>query len=244
MFKRQPIFYLFYSGLFLLSYLCQIPYANAEEQISSQQFLDKARRNHPVDTWGILEGEVSHKRRGSETITAPIKFAVRFTPSRVLAKITINKDETYTVGQPYSETQPSVIADEGSLALSSLANYGLRPEDLTMTFLYWKFKEELKPTSVKGMDCRVFLLENPETKEEVKVYIGANYFYPIEIEWFRPEEKVAYRTCMINSFKETNKLWTPDSFTLTGPGWRTNVDFGSAKIRLGFVSEGVPKDLF
>lgn len=244
MFKRCHISYLFYLGLVLVSYFCPISYTNGDEKLSSQQFLDKARKNHPVDTWGILEGEVTHKRKGSETVTAPIEFAIRFTASRVLAKITINKDETYTVGQPYSETQPSVITDDGSLAIASLANFGLRPEDLTMTFLWWKFKQELEETSVKGMNCRVFLLENPETKENVKIYIGSDYFYPIEIEWFKPEGKEAYRTCFINSFKEVDKLWTPDSFTLTGPGWRTNVDFDSDKIRLGFVSEGIPKDLF
>lgn len=243
MFKRYRIPYLLYLIFFLTSCLCPISYA-AGEKLSSEQFLDKARRNHPVDTWAILGGEVSHKRKGEETITTPIKFAIRFTTSRMLAKITINKDESYTVGQPYSEIQPSIIADEGSLALSSLANYGLRPEDLTMTFLYWKFKEELEETTVKSMSCRVFLLENPDTREYVKVYIGSEYFYPIEIEWFKSKGQEPYRTCFINSFKEVDKLWTPDSFTLTGPGWRTNVDFNSEKIRLGFVGEGVPKDLF
>ncbi len=244
MFKKQTISFLALLGILLSSYFCPTLKTNADEKLSPVQFLDKVRRNHPVDTWAILEGEVSHKRKGSETITSPIKFAIRFTPSRLLAKITIDKGETYTVGQPYSETQPSIIANEESLADSSLANYGLRPEDLTMTFLYWKFKQELEEASVKGMNCRVFLLENPETKEEVKVYIGSDYFYPIKIEWLRPGENTAYRTCFINSFKEVNKLWTPDSFTLSGPGWRTNVDFNPDEIRLGLVSEGVPKNLF
>lgn len=241
--KRYPLFSLLF--LVFLSFNLLLPgIASAEDKLTSEQFLDKVRRNHPVNAWAILEGEVSHKRKGEEVITAPIRFAVRFTSTRVIAKITINDNENYTVGQPYSEIQPSIITNEESLALASLANFGLRPEDLTMTFLYWKFIKELKETSVKSMNCRVFLLENPETKEEVKVYIGSNYFYPIEIEWFRPEENEVYRTCFINSFKEVDKLWTPDSFTLTGPGWRTNVDFDSEKIRLGFVSEGIPKDLF
>ncbi|HBM17501.1 MAG TPA: hypothetical protein DD381_14325 [Lentisphaeria bacterium] len=239
--KYPKISFMVFTAIILLT---SIASADTELNLTSQQFLEQVRKNHPVDTWGLLQGEVSHKRKGSETITSPIRFAIRFTPSRMLAKITIDKNESYTVGQPYSEIQPSVIADESSLAIANLANFGLKPEDLTMTFLYWKFIEELESTNVQGIDCRVFLLQNPETKEEVKVYIGSSYFYPIEIVWLKPGETSPYRTCFINSFKEVDNLWTPDSFTLKGPGWRTNVDFASDKIQLGYIKDGVPKDLF
>jgi len=217
-----------------------------EEFPSSLKFLDLVRRNHPVDTWSIMEGEVSHKRKGSSVITAPIKLSVRFTDTRGLTKITIGKgktEESYTVGQPYNGDAPSIITSANSQNNTpELANYGLKPEDLTMAFLYWKFEKELDKTTLKGMDCRVFLLPDPTTKEQVKVYISSDYYYPMKAEWFKTKEREPYRTYYINSFKKVGKLWAPNSFDLCGPGWRTNVEFD--KVNLGFVKEGLPKGLF
>ena len=212
---------------------------------SSLKFLDLVRRNHPVDTWAMMSGEVSHKRKGSSVITTPIKLNARFTGTRWLSKIIIgegHKEESYTVGQPYNGDAPSVITSVSSPESSELANYGLKPEDLTMAFLYWKFEKELDKTALKGMDCRVLLLSNPETKEQVKVYITSDYYYPMEAEWVRAGEKEAYRTFYINSFTEVGKLWAPCSFYLCGPGWRSNVEF--YKMNLGYVKDGLPKGLF
>ena len=212
---------------------------------SSLKFLDLVRRNHPVDTWAMMSGEVSHKRKGSPVITTPIKLSVRFTDTRVLTKITIcegKKEESYTVGQPYNEDAPSVITSANSQDTLELANYGLKPEDLAMTFLYWKFEKELDKTTLKSMDCRLFLLSNPATKEQIRVYITSGYYYPMKAEWFKTKEKEPYRTYYINSFTKVGKLWAPNSFYLCGPGWRTNVEFD--KVNLGFVKEGLPKGLF
>lgn len=212
---------------------------------SSLKFLDLVRRNHPVDTWAMMSGEVSHKRKESSTITTPIKLSIRFTDTRGLTKITIGeggKEESYTVGQPYNGDAPSVITSAKSHNSFDLANYGLKPEDLTMAFLYWKFEKEIDKTILNGMDCRVLLLSNLDTKEQVKVYITSDYYYPMKAEWIKSGEKDAYRTYSIDAFTKVGKLWAPNSFHLYGPGWRTNVEFD--KVNLGFVKDGLPKGLF
>ncbi len=231
---------------------------------SSLEFLDMVRRNHPVDTWAMMSGEVSHKRRNDDNNsiikrtsveTTPIKLSTRFTETRVFTKITIGKkgkeesdtvgeegkEEFYTVGQAYNGDAPSVITSVLP-EVSKLGKYGLKPEDLTMAFIYWKFEKELDKTTLKTMDCRVFLLSNPETTEQVKVYITADYYYPMKAEWFESEKKKSYKTYYINSFTKIDKLWAPNSFYLCGPGWRTNVEFDT--VNLGFVKDGLPKGLF
>lgn len=242
---KKYVYFSSFFGFIVLLFLSLNVTGEESSSPSSLKFLDIVRRNHPIDTWAKMSGEVSHKRKGSSTITTPIKLGVRFTDTRGLTKITIgenNKEESYTVGQPYNGDAPSVITSAKSQDAPELANYGLKPEDLTMAFLYWKFEKELDKTTLKGMDCRVLLLSNPATKEQVKVYITSDYYYPMEAEWFKPEKKESYRTYYINSFTKVDKLWAPNSFYLCGPGWRTNVEFD--KVNLGFVKDGLPEGLF
>ena len=239
-----------FGGLLSLCFLfsCTAPIlAKETKKYSSQEFLNITRRARPTKTWAILMGSVSNKRRGLSTINkADIKVGMRFANTRMLSKITIKeKDliESYTVGQPYDGTPASIIAsndEKNDIAL--LGDFGLRPEDLTMTFLYWKFKKELKNVSVKGFDCRVFELINPETKEIVKVYISSEYFYPIKVEWLKTGQKTPYRNVVISSFETKGNLGAPSELNLYGPGWRTKVDF--SKIRLDHTKDGIPKDIF
>lgn len=227
------------------------------KRYTAQQFLNITRRARPTKTWAVLIGTVSNKRRGVSSISrANIKLGMRFTNARILAKITIkNKKgdlaESYTVGQPYDGSQASIIAlSDKQDDLDLLGNFGLRPEDLTMTFLFWKLKQELKNESVKGFNCRVFELTNPKANEMVKVFISSKYFYPIKVEWFKPKQKTPYRNVVISSFETKGKLGAPSELDLYGPGWRTKVDFSN--IRLGFseikkgkkVQNNIPKDIF
>ena len=223
--------------------------ASDENKYTSEQFLNITRNVHPVKTWAILIGTVSNKRRGiSSTREADIKVGMRFTNTRILAKITIKEakedlTESYTVGQPYNGQPTSVLASKNNENdISLLGEFGLRSEDLTMTFLYWKLEKEFKNESVKGFDCRVLGLTNPETKEFVKVFISSKYYCPIKVEWFKSNLKEVYRNVVVTSFKTKGNLGAPNELNLYGPGWRTKIDFD--KTRLGYTKDGIPKDIF
>jgi hypothetical protein len=239
----------FYLTLLLLISIISPVSAGNENKYTPEKFLNIARNAHPVKTWAVLIGTVSNRRRGtSSTYKAVIKVGMRFTNTRILAKITIremNEDltESYTVGQPYNGQPTSVLtseSNENDIAL--LGEFGLRPEDLTMTFLYWDLEKEFKNEPVKGFNCRVLGLVNPETKEFVKVFISSKYYYPIKVKWFKPNQKKAYRNVVISSFETDGSLGAPSELNLYGPGWRTKVDFD--KIRLGYAKDGIPKDIF
>ena len=245
--KKWILFFL--CSVFLLSAAVPITAKETKKiKYSSKEFLNITRRARPTKTWAVLTGTVVNKRRGSKINRANIKVGMRFTNTRILAKIIVSEGkhgpvESYTVGQPYSGGQASIIASNNKQDdLSLLGNFGLRPEDLTMTFLFWDLKKELEKESVKGFDCRVFELASPKTNEMIKVYISSEYFYPIKVEWFKAKGKIPYRNVVLSSFETKGKLGSPGELNLYGPGWRTKVDF--SKIRLGYTKDGIPKDIF
>ncbi|HJO96147.1 MAG TPA: outer membrane lipoprotein-sorting protein [Victivallales bacterium] len=230
------------SRFILISFIGLMSFSlHANEKYTAKRFLFIMRRNHPVNTWGILKGTVSQRRRGSSAVNYPIRLGIRFTDTRQLAQIVIDNNEKYTIGQPYTESPPSIIVNHSNY-MYKLAELGLRPDDITMTFIYWKFEKELKNQSVSGENCRVFELINPKTKEKVIVYVSSAYFAPLKAEWIKSNETKPYRTLLVKAFDKDNDLWAPSEFTVSGPGWRTRVDFD--KIDLGYVKNGIPKDLF
>ncbi len=218
-------------------------------RLTSEQFLNITRRTHPEKTWAVLIGNVTNLRRGHDMISASIKVGMRFTNTRILTKIILKgngKPETYMVGQPYSGQPASILTEDINKETAPLlGEFGLRPEDLTMTFLYWDFNKEFENDSVKGLDCRVLGLINPETKEYVKVFISTEYYYPLKVEWFKSTPKAdekPYRNVIATAFKTEGKLGSPSKINLYGPGWRSKIDF--ERISLGFTKDGIPKDIF
>lgn len=228
--------------------------SNAGDSIAeadSKYFLDSVRRPPHQDTWAKLGGKIIHKRSGtSENLESPLRVALRFTPDRLLARIVIDADEKYSVGQVYSS---SAAPEEGTSVItenmkpngkSTLADCGLRPEDLTLSFIYWKFEKELEPTSFKGRDCRVFLLNSQDGKEKARVSIDTEARFPLKSEWIKIKDakEEVYRTIEISSFKKESDFWFVESFFIFGPGFRTKVEF--SEISAGFAKDGVPQDLF
>ena len=210
--------------------------------LSSEDFLARARRPPGGETWALLKGQVEHRRRDQETIDAPLRVALRFYPQRAVASVKIGAAERYSVGQPFNETEATITRSGAAEGTPLLGKFGLRPEDLTLTFLFWKYQRELAPATAGGRDCRVFELLDPVDKETAKVYIALEAFFPIKVEWARKGEAEPYRTLEIKSLKLVNDIYTPKDINIFGPGWRSRVGFDDNSA--GRVKDGVPKDLF
>jgi len=229
-------------SLFVASTLYSI-----EDNSDAKAFLYEVRMHKGPGTWADMQGEAVHKRRGSELKKTSIHFAIRFTPRLVFAKLLAGEKEGYTIGlftSPDAERKVSVIPlfKETKEKPSILKYYGIRPEDLTMSFLYWDFEKELDGERVSMQSCRVFRLKSSEKKEEVTVYISEKYLFPLKVEWTRIGEKEYYRNLTVSSFKKVNGLWLIDGIVLSGPGWRTKITFD--KCKAGTVNEGIIKGLF
>lgn len=216
------------------------------KRLTAEQFVAVVRTPPGRESWGLLEGKASHRRRGASTVEAPIRFAVLFTRARTIAQIVFNGTEIYDVAQAYTPPFASSIDLREPGGKQTLKEFGLRPEDLTMNFIFWPLKRELDADSVRGVPCRVMLFDSPAGTECVKVYIARDYFSPMKVEWFNlPASKLAgkpFRTLEVTSFKKSGDLWVVGALSLFGPGWRTVVDFPETKA--GLTKDGVVKELF
>lgn len=218
----------------------------ANSKIEAKNFLFAVRQHRGVDTWAELKGEVVHQRRGVPIKKSPIAFAIRFAATQLFAKILIGKNEGYTIGLfTASDTKRRIsiipMNEKQTNSTSLLKYYGIRPEDLTMSFLYWDLVEELNSVNISMQTCRVFKLKSIEKNEIAIVYISEKYLFPLKVEWLKEQETKPYRTMNVSSFKKVNGLWLIDEITLFGPGWRTKITFNTCNA--GTVKEGIPKGL-
>ncbi len=219
-------------------------------KLDASEFLKISRRPPLEESWAKMQGEISHKRGTSDTIKYPIYLGIRFTPERTLAQVVANKNEFYNIGQSYSDKpeNTSIIVNRPEKDKSVLADCGIRPEDLTLSFLYWSFQKELKSEEVIGCPCRIFQLLSPDKKESAIVYISSQYFLPLKVEWFKvsngKESADPDRTLEIKSFKKDpdEKFYLVYTLGIFGPGFRTKIDFPESSA--GYSQNGVPPELF
>ena len=229
-----------------------IVYAGESTKTSSAQFMRMVRTPPQVMTWAQLKGEIVNMKRdreGQRSLSKePIYLAVRFSSEMIFAEIILGKDEIYSIGQSYSMLQNSatVLRDGNKSSNKLSATFGIRPEDLTMSFLFWDMLEELPADSVGMVPCRVFNLISPDKMEKARVYISRDNYFPVKVEWSKVTDKNndadIVRTLEVVSFEKVNGLYLVKELKFYGPGWRTNVQFTENKA--GLVSKGIPKDLF
>ena len=172
-------------------------------------------------------------QRGGRPETVPIYFGIILQPERMTGQIILDGREGYMLGQTRrsgsSETtvvpMKSNTGDAGSE--NRLGHMGIRPSDLTMSFLYYPVVRELESESVRTVPCRVVLLESPDKKEQVKVYIARDYHFPLKAEFFEGAAAggTPFRTLEINSFRKSDGFYYTDRVGLFGPGWRTSIEF-------------------
>lgn len=193
---------------------------------TADMFLSRVRNPPGRQSWALMKGFAQHSRNGMKPVKAPIEMGIFFTPVRTLAQIRFNKNEVYNIGQSYGKDgSTSVDSKTVSGGKPQIGIYGITPEDLAMSFLYWKFERELKNTSVRGQECRVFLLKNKEGSERVKVAVSCEYFFPLKAEWYRGNSVTAIRSLEAASFKKEKDYWFVSKIILSGKDWTTQIRF-------------------
>ncbi len=233
--------------LLLIIFLCAFCFAaHADGELSVNDFLYCVRHPAGRKRWAIMNGKVIHRRRDKDTIKAVLYLGVLFNTDRTLAQVIINKKQGYMIGQAFikgKEGTSIIPLNEATKEKPIIGNYGLRPQDLTMTFLYWEFKNELPEESTKMINCRVFELISPDGKETAKVWISKKYYFPVKVEWTKINEETPFRTLEVSSFARQDNYGVIKRLELYGPGWRTKINF--TKTEIGTPEKGtIPKDLF
>ncbi len=217
----------------------------SDKELSAKQFLYQVRHPAGNDRWAAMSGKVHHLRRGQASVAAALYLGILFSAERTLAQIIIDNKQGYYVGQDYAsgDAGTSVIPlNPASREKPLLNEFGLRPEDLAMSFLYWKFRRELAATSVRGFSCRVMELDASDGTEYIHAYLSSSYFFPIRVEWFKTDAEAPFRTMEVSSFKKQQDYYLVKSLRLYGPGWRSRVEFDHTEV--GVPEPGKPPRVF
>lgn len=218
----------------------------ADKELSAKDFLYRTRHPAGRKRWALMDGKVFHRRRGKQTVQANLYLGVLFNKDHTLAQLLINNSQGYMVGQDFSKGKDgtSVIPlNKATKDKPVLGNFGLRPEDLTMSFLYWELGKELAEETTKMIACRVFELKSPDKNEIATVWISKKYYFPLKVKWTKISDKEPFRSLEVSSFKTQGKYGVIKRLELYGPGWRTRINF--TKTEIGTPKNGsVRKDLF
>jgi hypothetical protein len=241
-FKIQSL--AFYTVLGLLTALP----ANAADPIPIDEFLTRMRSPVTSSCWAHMKGRVQHKDPASgKKLKAVIELRARFTSTDIMAQLVFNDKERYLLGQNYADgAQGTSVIEQVAPAKGddALHDIGIRPSDLTLSFLFWEFAEELKSTSVSGQKCRVLRLKHPKADETAVVSVSTEYLFPLEVEWYKGDETTSYRKLEFDSLKKMNGFWLVTEVNITGGSWKTGVKFSNNKVEALSADAPLPKELF
>lgn len=192
----------------------------------AEQFLGRVRNPPGRKSWALMKGSAQHTRPDARPVKAPIEMGIFFTPVRTLAQIRFNGKEIYNIGQSYGKDGVTSVSRQIPVKVKpQIGIYGITPEDLAMSFLYWDFRKEFPQTSIRGQKCRVFLLTNKAGTESVKVAISCDYFFPLHADWFRNGATEPVRSLEAAAFKKEKDYWFVSKIILSGKDWKTIIRF-------------------
>ena len=230
---------------FLLVLLALLPGfvfgADAGAELSSAAFLDRVRNFHSTGTYSKLSGTLQHRRRGGEVEKCSIYFGVIIQQDRFTGQLVIAGRDYLLISQARKSGVSAVTVLAGSMAV--LDRVGLKATDLTLGFLHGKFLRELPRESLSLAPCRVLLLEDEKSKEEIKVWISSDHYFPLRAAFFRKGEKEPFRILECNGFTKRNGLYYARLLNIEGPGWRTRVAFDADKAELGLFDPQKPVNI-
>ena len=110
---------------------------------------------------------------------------------------------------------------------------GVSPRDLAMSFLDGELIRELPGENLRMVPCRILILKSKENSEWVKIYAAKEYLFTLKADFFNeePTEKsIPIRTLEVNSFGKENDLYYAKHIEMSGPGWRTDIEFDKAEM--------------
>ena len=206
----------------------EVPFSD----LPPQEFLRLLREPLAQDAWGEFTGRIIHQRKGQKKLEATLRVRITFTPESLYAQLVLNDQNVYGLEQlretagktvqhldlPEEETKPSLF------------DFGVSPSDLSFSFIYWDFVQELPRDSSRWQECRVMRLADPAGDGHVDVWFQAEYGFPMEAKWYRNNETKPWRTLVMQGAKKfENGLWFVKEMRLDGDTWKTQVKFDFAE---------------
>lgn len=232
---------------FALALLLAVTGFLAAAELGSEAFLERTRFPSGQASYAMLDGVIQHRRDGGKMEEYPVYFGVMISGPRSRAELLIDNREGYLVERiAGSGGKVTMKVDQlsGEIKDPVAKRFHLKAEDLATGFLFYHFLREDAAAVVRGIPCRVLVLEAPDKSEIAKVFIARDYYFPLKVEFY-PDAKLAgepERTLETASFKKENELYYAELLNLYGSGWRTRIQFSAAKV--GVPDPDRPQDIF
>lgn len=220
-------------SLHLMALLCLLSLHGQQLESSPEEFLTEIRRPLGQDVWGEITGRITHAADGQAQLSGDLRVRVTFSSGTLHAQIVLNDKNVYGFEQKHApgEAVSTSLSKPEMESAPGLFAFGLEPEDLTFSFLYWDFLEELPPQKSRMRVCRVMKLAHPNGKGIVQVWFDAELGFPLEAWWFKTGETTPWRKLeMKGAKKHANGLWFVREMRLDGNGWKTRVIFDFASL--------------
>ena len=215
----------------------EVPSEKEMATLTAQEFLAEVRRPLRTDAWGEFTGRITYKSpKGVQK--GDLRVRITFTPKSMHTQIVLNDKNVYAMEQIHKDGEAvnASIEMPETEERPGLFEFGVDPEDLTFSFIYWDFIEELPRESSRLRECRVMRLKDPTGKGTVNVFFSAKHGFPMEASWFREGETKAWRKLEFKGAKRfENGLWFVKEMRLEGNDWKTQVKFDH--VALNPVSE-------
>jgi len=223
------------TAILLCMLSCGIFAADKElSDLPAEEFLAAIRRPLQSDTWGEITGRLTFIDSDKKKQEGDLRVRITFTSVSMHAQITLNDVNVYGFEQNHgknSKTKIELDLPEDEVK-PGLFDFGLDPEDLTFSFIYWDFIEELPRKSSRLNECRVMRLANPNGKGTVQVWFSAEYGFPMEAWWYREGSERPWRKLELKGAKRfENGLWFVKEMKLEGDKWKTRVLFDFAQLK-------------
>lgn len=208
---------------------------------SAAEFLQRARSWRTADgrsTYAILRGDMQHRRRGGGAPDLwPVTFRIVIDRDSSVGQLVIGSDESYLLRNRAGENYRNFATSVGKTT-EKLDRAGIKASDLVMGFISYELVKELEPGSLGAglIPCRILLLKGPG--EEAKVWFMKREAIPLKAEFYRNGESRAYRTIEISRGDKFDGVYCATQLKVSGPGWRTMVDFAKDRSSSGIRKEG------
>ncbi|MFA6816155.1 MAG: hypothetical protein WCS73_07670 [Lentisphaeria bacterium] len=223
------------SVLFFISVLSGI-HAQITQNTPPKEFLKQIRQPLSKNVWTEITGKIVHKKQGESSLSGDLRLRITFAPTSLHAQIVLNRVNVYGFEQTHndatSDPKPSSKLDMPEKEQSpGLFQFGLTPGDLTFSFLYWDFLEELPEQSSRFQACRILKLADPNSDGYAIVWFNKEYGFPMEASWYKKDAKSPWRTLLMKGAKRFKSgMWFVKEMRLEGKDWKTKVQFDFAEL--------------
>ena len=203
------------------------------QELAAREFLAEVRKPLRIDAWGEFTGKLTYKAKDKESVKGDLRVRITFTESSMHTQIVLNDKDVYVLEQTHKDGEKvnAKIEPPVNEEKPGLFEFGIDPEDLTFSFIYWDFLEELPRKSSRLRECRVMRLKDPKGNGKVNVWFSAKHGFPMEAWWYKDGQDKPWRKLEFKGAKRfENGLWFVKEMRLEGDDWKTQVRFDHVEL--------------